>query len=240
VPELSPHAELAVAARALYSEGYDDHDSGHITYRQPDDSFLALPAGVGWNEARACDVIRIDPDGRLLEGHRPPPAAITLHLEFHKIRPGCAVAVHQHPRYATIWSALGRVPAVYDQRAATLPDSAVVVYDDYQGIVSDVAAARAAARAVGNAKCALLRNHGVFVVGDSIAQAYTNAVAIEWRCRQAWFVEAIAQATAGERRTVPDYGRRSIEDSISGDGIVPGLWEWAVRRELGILDGPLT
>jgi ribulose-5-phosphate 4-epimerase/fuculose-1-phosphate aldolase len=237
MPELSPQAELAVLARALYTEGYDDHDVGHITYRQRDDTFLALPVEMGWNEMRASDIIRIDRDGNLLEGRWSAPPAIVLHLEFHKARPGCSVTVHQHPRYSTIWSAMGRLPAVYDQRAATLSDDEVVLYDDYEGIVEDVGAAQAAVRAVGDAKCALLRNHGVFVVGDSIAQAYTNAVTIEWRSRQAWFVEAIP----GEHRTVPDFGRRTIEDSIKGYGeVVPWMWEWAVRRELGMLDSALS
>jgi ribulose-5-phosphate 4-epimerase/fuculose-1-phosphate aldolase len=228
-PELSPQAEVAVLARALYAEGYNDHDTGHITYRQPDGTYLALPLELGWNEVRASDIIRIDGEGRLLEGRWSVPPPIRLHLEFHRARPGCDVTIHQHPHYATIWAALGRVPAVYDQLSAALSDADIVYYDDYTGLVSDAEAARAAVRAVGNAKCALLRNHGVFVVGESIEQAFSSAVALEWRCRQAWLVEAIP----GERRTVPDYGRRAIEDSIRADGIVPGMWPWAVRRQFG-------
>ena len=36
MPDLSPRAELAVLARALYREGYEEHIAGHISYKQPD------------------------------------------------------------------------------------------------------------------------------------------------------------------------------------------------------------
>ncbi len=46
LPELSAHAELALLARILWREGYDDHQVGHMTYRQPDGTYLALPHGA--------------------------------------------------------------------------------------------------------------------------------------------------------------------------------------------------
>jgi len=107
--DLTPQEEVALLGRILYREGYNDHASGHITYRQPDDTFLALPMEFGWNEACASDVIRIDIDGNLLEGKWSVPPAIGVHLEYHRAKPGRMVTVHQHPEYATIWSAAGRI-----------------------------------------------------------------------------------------------------------------------------------
>ena len=68
IPELTPKAKLALLARVLWREGYNDHAAGHMTFRQPDDTFLALPEELGWNEVCASDVLRIDGDGVLLEG----------------------------------------------------------------------------------------------------------------------------------------------------------------------------
>ena len=229
LPDLSPHAELALLARVLFREGYDDHDVGHITYRQADDTLLTVPVELGWNEVTASDIVRIDLDGRKVEGEWNAPPAIVLHLEFHRARPGVEVTVHQHPRFTTIWSAAGRMPGVYDQRAATLPDSDIVFYDDYRGVVEEVAAARHAVEAMGEARCAILRNHGCFVVGETIAQAYSNAMALEWRSRQAWMAEAI-----GATNEVPEIGRRSIEGVMERYAwTTPWSWEWAARRELG-------
>ena len=118
-PVLSPQAELALLTRALYRAGYDDGSvGGHITYQQPDGTFLTLPEVLGWNEVRASDIIRIDHDGKTIEGIGTARPSIRLHLEFHHARPGCNVTVHYHPRFATIWSTTGRVPPAYDQRGA--------------------------------------------------------------------------------------------------------------------------
>ena len=114
--ELTPRAEIAILARALYREGWDDHDVGHITYRQEDDTLLTLPVERGWDEVQAGDILRMDADGNLLEGIGGITPPILLHLEFHRAQPGTNVTVHQHPRYATIWTAAGRVPPPYDQR----------------------------------------------------------------------------------------------------------------------------
>jgi L-fuculose-phosphate aldolase len=227
--DLTPQAELAVLARALYREGYDDHHAGHITYRQPDGTLLTLPIGIGWNEATASDAVRIDESGRQLDGPGEPPPALLLHIEYHRLQPGVNVTIHQHPRYTTIWSAAGRVPPPYDQLSATLRDQDLRFYDDYTGPVEGQAAARHAAEGIGDATCTILRNHGCFVVGDTIEHAFSNAVALEWRCRQAWMAEAI-----GATNLVPDHGRREIEQVMERLGwTTPYLWDWAVRRELG-------
>jgi L-fuculose-phosphate aldolase len=235
--ELSPQAELALLARILWREGYDDHQVGHMTYRQPDDTFLTLPHELGWNEVCASDVLRMDGDGKLLEGNWSVPPPIILHTEYHKAKPDTNVTLHHHPRFATIWSVAGELPPVYDQLSAMLPDRDYVLYDDYDGTAEQLEPVRRMVAAIGDARCALLRNHGVFVVGDTIEQAYLNALSLEWRCRQAWMV----RATGATGRPMPDAGRQAIETGIARfNGTSPGKWEWAVRRELGVVGDVLS
>lgn len=228
IPDLSPRMELALLARALYREGFDDHQLGHITYRQPDGTLLTNPWGMGWDELRASDVVRIDQDGSVLEGESFATPAVVLHLEYHRRYPDTGVFLHHHPRFATVWAALARVPAVYDQTGAFIPDEDIAVVDDYVGTVAGEDAARVNVDAMGNAKCAFLANHGVAVVGDTIRQAHFRALSLEWRCRQAWFVEALegghAMSTAG-RQSLVDMAR-------AHDFAFKNFWEYAVRREL--------
>lgn len=232
-PALSPQAELALLARILWREGYDDHQVGHLTYRQPDGSLLTTPLELGWNEVCASDVLRIDEDGNLLEGSGTVPPPIILHTEYHKAVPGTNVTLHHHPRFATVWSAAGVLPPVYDQLSAMLPDEAFVVYDDYDGTAEQLEPVRRMVAAIGSARCALLRNHGVFVVGDNVEQAYLNALCLEWRCRQAWMVGMLGAGA----RSMPPLGRQAVEEGIARfGGISPGKWDWAVRRELGALE----
>ena len=83
LPALSPSAELALLCRLLFDEGYDDHIAGHISYAQPDGSFLINPWELAWDELLASDIIRIDQQGRVIEGDWNVTPAVNLHLEIH-------------------------------------------------------------------------------------------------------------------------------------------------------------
>jgi ribulose-5-phosphate 4-epimerase/fuculose-1-phosphate aldolase len=226
IPDLSPQAEVALLARALYREGYSDGHIGHMTYRQEDDTYLILAAGLGWDEVRPEHVIRIDDEGNTLEGDGVAMPPIILHLEYHKLHPDCAWTVHQHPMFSTVWATVGRIPPVYYQRSMAV-GGPIALYDDYEGGVHEREAARAAAVAVGDAPAALLRNHGVFVVGNNVRQMYTRAAALESRSRMAWYVEAL-----GGGREVPQHAQQASATGPARANGIPGMWEWAVRREL--------
>ena len=142
------------------------------------------------------------------------------------------VTVHQHPRYATAWSAVGRIPPTYDQFSALLAQDEITLYNDYEGGVGGAEAARSAVRAIGSSGAALLRNHGVFVVGDSIEQAFTRCLSLEWRSRQAWLVGSL-----GGGNTMPEIGVEQSAEYMRKHGERPGLWAWAVRREIRLDPG---
>ena len=213
LPELSPQAELALLARTLHREGYDDHLAGHVTSAQPDGSLLVNPFGLPWDEVRASDVMRIDRDGGLLDGPWTVTPAIELHLAVHRLRKDIRVVVHNHPRWATLWADAHRVPPVYDQTGA-LTDGDPALFDEYEGNVAVRANAEAAAEALG--------------------PAHLRAITLEWRCRQAWHVEALGGGVPLKAEVAGRMGAR-----VDAGGFT-GLWEAMVRRELrfdpGVLD----
>jgi len=227
-PDLAPQAELAVLTRVLYRLGYRDHTFGHISYKQPDGTFLVTPFELEWDEVTPDDIMRMDADGNTLEGQWTITPAIVLHTELHKARPDIAVAAHNHPPYGTIYTAAGRIPPAYDQTSAMAASDDIVLFNDYVGNVSAVDAARANVAAVGDKNLALLANHGVLVLGRSIGDAYFRCSTLEWRCRLAWRVEAL-----GGGKPMPDEQQKIFVEFLRGIGPVPpNVWEAAVRREL--------
>jgi ribulose-5-phosphate 4-epimerase/fuculose-1-phosphate aldolase len=227
-PKLSPEAELAVLTRTVHRLGYRDHTFGHITYKQPDGTFLVTPFELAWDEVGPADVMRMDADGTTIGGRWTITPAIVLHTEQHKARPDVTVAVHNHPPYGTAYSAARRIPPAYDQTSALAATDEIVLYDDYVGQVSALDAARANVAAVGDKNYALLANHGVFVLGRSIANAYFRCSAFEWRCRLAWRVESM-----GGGVPMPEVQQRVFVDFLNDIGEVPpNVWEAEVRREL--------
>jgi ribulose-5-phosphate 4-epimerase/fuculose-1-phosphate aldolase len=225
MPPLDPRAELALLCRVLFAAGYDDHIAGHITLKQPDGTILCNPWELAWDELKASDVITLDDSGKVIAGHWNVTPAINLHLEIHARRPDVQVVIHNHSRYGTIWANARRVPPVYDQTSAQV-DGEVVLIDEYQTTVNDRTEGANCARALGNAKWALLANHGVLIVARDVRQAHLRAVTLEWRCRQAWMVAAIG----GGEHLAESVANR-VGAMIDGAGF-PFLWEAMVRREL--------
>ncbi len=145
VPDLSPQQELALLCRLLHREGYDDHIAGHITLAQDDGSFLVNPWELAWDELTAADIIRVDGAGHVIEGEWNVTPAIGLHLAVHRNRHDLKVAIHNHPRWGSVWSAAGRIPPVYDQTAGQV-EGDPVLYDEYAGTVDSATQAEAPRR----------------------------------------------------------------------------------------------
>jgi len=225
LPEISPRAEVALLCRVLFHEGYDDHIAGHVTVLQPDGTLLVNPWELAWDEITAADVLRVDSAGKVLEGDWNVTPAIGLHLAVHAARSDVKVIVHNHSRFGTLWANAKRVPPIYDQTSAQV-DGEIAVFDEYGGTVEDPREANAAVTALGDRKWALLANHGVFVVARDLRQAHLRCLTLEWRCRQAWHMEAL-----GGGHSMPVSVAERTGAMIDGNGF-PFLFEAMARREL--------
>ena len=226
LPDLSMKQQIVMLARTLWREGYNDHLAGHITVNLHDGTLLCNPWLLLWNEIRPEHIIRIDMDGKLVEGDWPVPPGIPLHLELHKARPGVEVALHNHPLYGTVWADMGEVPPALDQ-SSVLGGGDVTLVREYGGSVDDPGSAAAAIAAMGDADLVLLAGHGVFVLGNSIRAVHQRAVALEQRCQRAWHVRA---AGGSGESALPAWYRDRMRAS-DGDKFV-GFWEAMVRQEL--------
>jgi ribulose-5-phosphate 4-epimerase/fuculose-1-phosphate aldolase len=226
VGSLTPREELVLLARTLWRQGYADQLGGHITYRLDDGSMLVNPWELAWDELLPSDVVRIDLDGNLLEGRWSVPGGIPLHLALHRRRHDVKISVHNHPRWGTIWADLKRVPPIYDQ-SGSFVDGEIAIFDRYSGVAT-VEEAADAIEALGDCKMGLLAHHGVLIVATSIYQAYLRAVTLEWRCRQAYLLEAKG---GGGHQLSPEHIAH-IGQSDGRERYPNMLWLAAARREI--------
>jgi ribulose-5-phosphate 4-epimerase/fuculose-1-phosphate aldolase len=235
IPDLSLRDELVVLARALWREGYNDHLAGHITCNLGDGTLLCNPWLLTWAEIHPSQVLRIDLNGRVVEGDWPVPPGIPLHLALHQLRGDVNWAMHHHPLYGTTWADMGEVPPILDQ-SSSLGGGELVLVDEYSGPVNDPASARRAVESMGDATSALLAGHGVFVLGSSPRAVHQRAVALEQRCQHAWHV----RAAGGTGTTLLPKQFLDAMAASDGDRFI-GFWEAAVRTELradpDLLDG---
>ena len=225
LPDLSPQAELAILCRVLFREGYSDHIAGHISYLQDDGTMLVNPWELAWDELTEDDILRLDANGKVIEGGWNVTPAINLHTEIHQRRPDVKIIIHNHARYGTVWANAGRVPPVYDQTSAQVSGE-LKLMDEYNATVNEASEGARCAAMLGDAKWALLANHGEIVVAGSISQAYLRAATLEWRCRTAFEVEAL-----GGGKPIPADVADPLGEMIDSNGF-PFLWEAMARRVL--------
>lgn len=224
LPSLAPKAQVALMCRMLVAEGWNEHIAGHITVRQPDGTLLTNPWELAWEELTASDIVSIDHGGKVLDSEWNVSPAIGLHLQLHELRQDINVVIHNHPKWSGIWANLQEVPPVYDQAGAycgvELP-----LYNEYLGTFENEATSLTAAEALGDAKWALLANHGSLVVARDLRQAHLRVATLEWRSKRAWEVRL-----AGGAEPLPDSVVEGL--SITDENGFPFLWEAMARREI--------
>lgn len=232
LPDLSEKAQVALMCRMLFKEGWNEHIAGHITYRLANGSILTNPWELAWDEVTASDILTLDESGAIVDGQWNTTPALGLHIQLHQLRPDVNVVIHNHAHWSGIWANLHRVPEVYDQAGAYV-DGPLPLYNEYEGTFEDEDKTLAAARALGDAKWALLANHGSLVVGRDLRQAHLRVITLEWRSKRAWQVE---QVGGGVPLSEEQVALAALPDANG----FPFLWEAMARRELredpGILD----
>jgi methylthioribulose-1-phosphate dehydratase len=98
-------AELVEAGRLLFQRGMVPATSGNLSARLGDGS-LAITVS-GRHKGRLCeeDIMRVDPDGRSLDGRRPS-AETLLHCQIYRRLATTGAVLHPHSVSATVLSRL--------------------------------------------------------------------------------------------------------------------------------------
>lgn len=177
---------LAASLRLFAQYGFDEGIAGHITVRDPEyaDYFWVNPFGIYFGHIKASDLICVDSDGNIVEGKDKTlnHAAFVIHAAIHKARPDVHAAVHAHSIYGRIFSATGRMIRPLTIEATPFYNDHIL-FKSIGGIVSEVDEGQAIAQALGNKKAAILRNHGLLTVGESVDSAVWWFIAFERSCQ---------------------------------------------------------
>jgi ribulose-5-phosphate 4-epimerase/fuculose-1-phosphate aldolase len=112
----------------------------------------------------------------------------------------------------------------------------LAIHTTYEGAVNQVSNASDVVDALGDAEVALLGNHGVLVLGKTITEAYMRSMVLEWRCRQAWHVEALGTGVPLDRDVVDNFRRMIDAHPTAFDGHFEAMARRVIRRDPGVLD----
>lgn len=221
---LTPEIELAAACRFLHEIGYDELLFGHITWEQPDGTYLTNAFEVTFDCMTAADVLKVDDDGAKVEDHRLNPSpGIDLHMSLRHYVPRAETrcVVHAHPRYGILWAVRGIAPPMYDLGSAWLPDDVHIVTDETELWLNE-----ADATAIGRCGWALLVRHGAISVARTLHDALYRLQILEHRSRQAWLLEGRSGATAMDPAVAERF------PTMRGESYGANWWNGMLRRQL--------
>jgi ribulose-5-phosphate 4-epimerase/fuculose-1-phosphate aldolase len=183
VREAKIHLAAAHRLACLHEleEGIDNHFT--VTVPGTNDRYLILPFGLHWSEARASDMIVWDETGRTLEGEGVCElSAQCIHAPIHRVT-GARVVLHTHQPWALALNMLQNNRLLPASQSAAFFHGRIAYDDTYAGTADTLEEGERLARLMGDKRVMFMKNHGVLVVGESVAQAYRRIYMLERVCR---------------------------------------------------------
>ncbi len=176
---------LAAANRLAVHDGLDEGIDNHFTALLPGQTgrYLVLPFGLHWSEARASDLVVFDDAGKTVQGQGTVElSAWCIHAPLHRLT-GAKVILHTHQPWALALNLLD------DNRLLPASQTSAffcrhIAYDDgYSGLADQLSEGERLARCLGDRQILFMKNHGVLVIGDTVAQAYRRLYKLERACQ---------------------------------------------------------
>jgi ribulose-5-phosphate 4-epimerase/fuculose-1-phosphate aldolase len=203
--------ELAAALRLAVRFGYHEAIANHFTLAlgEKGDRYLLHPWGKHFAEVRASDMLVVNTHGEVLEGEgEAERSAVCLHGPMHARLPHARCILHTHMPYATALASVEgtRLEPIH-QNAARFYDR-IAYDDDFNTLALDPSEGERVCRVMGNKSILFMANHGVMVVGRSVAEAFDVLYYLEKACEN----QVLAMSTGQPLKIIPDeVARRTAE-----------------------------
>jgi len=169
--------DLAAAFRWFVRVNMHESVANHLSVAVSADGsqFLINPRGRHFARMSACDLLLLDANdpAALARADAPDPTAWHLHARLHARLPEARCVMHLHSKYATALACL-QDPTMYPIDMNTMRFFGRVALDsDFSGMaLSDTEGDRVAGLMGGGKSVLLMANHGVLVIGATVAEAF--------------------------------------------------------------------
>ena len=222
--------DLAAAHRLAHRFGFDDGIHNHFTLMVPGATaqFLVKAHGLLMSEITANNLIVVDTQGNVIEGSGTiERSAICIHAAIHIRHPAAKCVLHAHPPYST-WLADVEGGRLYMTNQDILRFHERVAYDDgYAGVDNEVG--EQLANAMGDKSVLVSRNHGVTVVGTTVAEAFYDLYYLELACKRQYLLATSGCKASVVPENISARTRQLIDSEFATSSV---LYFDALKREL--------
>ena len=182
--EWQTRCDLAACYRLVDMFGWSDLINTRITARVPGprDHFLINPFGLLYDEVTASSLVKLDAGGNKVEpsDHEVNSGGFAIPSAVHMARPDVACVLHSHTvaGCAVSMQKDGLLPL--NQHALQVIGD--VAYHDYEGTARNPEERARFLADFGDRHIMVLRNHGLLIVGASIAETFVATYRMERAC----------------------------------------------------------
>jgi L-fuculose-phosphate aldolase len=163
-------------AKRLRPDGLVVLTAGNISVRS-DDLVAITPGSFDYDELTPGRICVVHLDGTVAEALLAPSSEVPMHLAVYRAVPDACAVVHTHAPFASALSTVvDELPALHYLIAELGGPVRVAPYATF----GSEALAENVARALEGRTAALLGNHGTIAWGDTLEQAYSRTLLLEW------------------------------------------------------------
>lgn len=226
-PGWSDAEKLTLACRVLAADGHDTVVPGLVAARtSKPDGFLTLPMGVGFEEVRPGQILTVDQDLNVLKGKGKPPKAAGFLIKILELRPDATCGIHTHAFYTAALSMVDEPLAVAHMDATMFHDDCAFLREWPGNPVTELEG-EIIAGALGSKRAALLANHGLATVGQSIEEAAWLALCFERAAKM-----QIRARSIGPLSTIDQEFARDAHNYMTDPSMIATQFRRFARRAL--------
>lgn len=203
---------LRMAARLGMHEGICNHFSAMVPGR--DDLFVVNAFGYAFEEMTASNLLVCDFRGNVVDGEGVPEiTAFYIHARVHLHAARARVVFHAHMPNATALAMVQGAPLQWAGQTALKFYGRTAIDERFNGLALDAVEGDRIAAAIGNADVVFMKNHGVMVLGETIAEAWDDLYYLERACE----VQRLAEASGRPLQIIdPEMAQRTYAQMRAG------------------------
>lgn len=181
--------EVYDANMQLKEKGLIIYTWGNVSGIDKESELIVIkPSGVNYDTMKSEDMVVVDLDGNVVEGHYNPSSDTATHLELYKQYPEIGGVVHTHSTWAVSFAQAGlHIPAFgtthadyfYGDIPCTRELSKEEIDDNYELNTGRVIIETIADKDPMEVPAIVVKNHGPFAWGKTPADSVYNAVVLE-------------------------------------------------------------
>ena len=201
--------EICEVGHKLYAQGMVAANDGNISVKISPREYLCTPTGVSKGALTPDMIIKVDENGKKLEGTLNPSSEIKMHMRVYKERPDVNAVVHAHPPIATAFTV-----ADIELDQYILPEAVLTIGEvptcDY-GTPSTMEIPDSLEPYIQNHDAFLLRNHGALTVGCNLNKAMFVMEEVEFNakiCKYAMELGAVHEIPNNQLKKLMDLRKK--------------------------------